>query len=66
MPLPYSLIRPLLFRLDPEWAHHLTLSGIRLAHSAGLSILYAHAQVNDPVDLFGLRFANRVGLAAGL
>jgi dihydroorotate dehydrogenase len=66
MPLPYSLIRPLLFRLNPEWAHHLTLSGIRLAHSAGLSILYAHAQVHDPVDLFGLRFANRVGLAAGL
>ena len=66
MPLPYSLIRPLLFRLNPEWAHHLTLSGIRLAHSAGLSILYAHAQVNDPVDLFGLRFTNRVGLAAGL
>jgi len=66
MPLSYPLIRPILFRLNPEWAHHLTLSGIRLAHSAGLSILYAHAPVNDPVELFGLRFANRVGLAAGL
>lgn len=66
MPLPYSLIRPILFRLNPEWAHRLTLHGIRLAHSAGLSILYAHAPVSDPVELFGLRFANRVGLAAGL
>lgn len=66
MPLSYPLIRPILFRLNPEWAHHLTLRGIRLAHSAGLSILYAHAAVNDPVELFGLRFANRVGLAAGL
>jgi dihydroorotate dehydrogenase len=66
MPLPYSLIRPILFRINPEWAHHLTLRGIRLAHSAGLSILYAHAPVSDPVELFGLRFANRVGLAAGL
>lgn len=66
MPLPYSLIRPILFRLDPEWAHLLTLRGIRLAHSAGLSILYAHPPVVDPVELFGLRFPNRVGLAAGL
>ena len=66
MPLPYSLLRPLLFRLTPEWAHHLTLGGLRLAHGAGLSILYAPPAVHDPVQLLGLRFANRVGLAAGL
>ena len=66
MPLSYRLIRPILFRLNPEWAHHLTLNGIRMAHSAGLSILYAHPLVRDPVELLGLRFANRVGLAAGL
>ena len=66
MPLSYRLIRPILFRLNPEWAHHVTLNGIRMAHSAGLSILYAHPPVHDPVELLGLRFANRVGLAAGL
>nr|WP_174514715.1 quinone-dependent dihydroorotate dehydrogenase [Thiomonas bhubaneswarensis] len=66
MPISYRLIRPILFRLNPEWAHQLTLNGIRLAHSAGLSILYAHPMVRDPVELLGLRFANRVGLAAGL
>jgi len=66
MPVSYALIRPILFRLNPEWAHQLTLRGIRLAHSAGLSLLYASPPVHDPVELFGLRFANRVGLAAGL
>ena len=66
MPLPYSLLRPLLFQLDPERAHHLTLRALRLTHAAGLSILYAQAPVHDPVELFGLRFGNRVGLAAGL
>lgn len=66
MPLPYPLIRPLLFRLDPEHAHRLTLTSVRLAHSAGLSSMYASRPVSDPVDLVGLRFANRVGLAAGL
>ncbi len=66
MPLPYSLVRPLLFRLEPEVAHRLTLQGLRLAHTAGLSLLYASAPVRDPVQLLGLRFPNRVGLAAGL
>ena len=51
MPLSYRLIRPILFRLNPEWAHHLTLNGIRVAHSAELSILYAHPLVRDPVEL---------------
>ena len=66
MPVPYALIRPLLFRLDPEVAHRLTLSGLRLAHAVGLTSAYAGPSVGDPVELLGLRFANRVGLAAGL
>ncbi len=31
-----------------------------------MALFYAHARVNDPVDLLGMRFPNRVGLAAGL
>jgi dihydroorotate dehydrogenase len=62
----YSLLRPLLFSLDAEKAHHLTLESLRLAHGLGLLSLYAGKQVNDPVTVFGIEFPNRVGLAAGL
>lgn len=66
MPLPYALIRPLLFRLDPEVAHHLSLRALRTTHQCGLSLLLAQPRVIDPVRLLGLEFPNRVGLAAGL
>jgi dihydroorotate dehydrogenase len=66
MPLPYALIRPLLFRLDPEAAHHLGLRALRATHQCGLSLLLAQPRVIDPVRLLGLEFPNRVGLAAGL
>jgi dihydroorotate dehydrogenase subfamily 2 len=62
----YSFLRPLLFSLDAEKAHHLTLQGISLAHRLGLLSLYAGKPVVDPVTVFGIRFPNRVGLAAGL
>jgi len=64
----YSLFRPLLFRLDPEQAHHLTLNLIRLAGmlppvAAALRRIYRAPE--SPVQAFGLRFTNPVGLAAG-
>lgn len=62
----YSLIRPLLFMFDAEKAHHLGLEGMALAHKAGLSRVFAGTNVSDPVEIMGVRFANRVGLAAGL
>lgn len=63
----YALARSLLFRLDPETAHGLTLSGLDVMHRLGLSArLGGGARVDDPVELMGLRFPNRVGLAAGL
>lgn len=62
----YSLLRPLLFSLDAEKAHHLTLESLKLAHRAGLLSLYAGKPVEDPVSVFGIKFPNRVGLAAGL
>jgi len=64
----YSFFRPLLFKLDPESAHHLTLQLIRLAGIFPLSrwILQAgYASQTKPVNVFGLQFANPVGLAAG-
>ena len=64
----YSLFRPLLFRLDPEIAHRLTLQMVRLAGSLPparwlLQALYAAPE--KPVEAFGLKFRNPVGLAAG-
>ncbi|HYR05099.1 MAG TPA: quinone-dependent dihydroorotate dehydrogenase [Gallionella sp.] len=62
----YSLLRPLLFRLDPETAHHLTLGGLRTAHALGLSSLIAKRPADNPRTVMGLTFPNPVGLAAGL
>src|SRR5512137_915025 len=64
----YSLIRPLLFRLDPETAHHLTLQLVRLAGVLPPSrwLLQAmYAAPEKPVEAFGLKFKNPIGLAAG-
>lgn len=58
----YRTLRPLLFLLDPETAHGLTLKAMK----AGLAPRYASAA--DPVletTLWGLKFPNPVGLAAG-
>jgi dihydroorotate dehydrogenase len=62
----YSLLRPLLFRLDPETAHHLTLGGLKAAHALGLGGLIAKHPPDDPRTVMGLTFPNPVGLAAGL
>ena len=62
----YPFARPLLFAIDPERAHELTMSQIDRAAACGAMRLLAGAPVSDPVRVMGLRFANRVGLAAGL
>ncbi len=64
----YALLRPLLFSLPPETAHHLTLAGLRLAERSGLTRLLAPSPnvTEHPVRVMGLDFPNRVGLAAGL
>ena len=61
----YGLARPLLFALDAEQAHGLTLAGLRVSHRLGLLGLAGAAPPVQPVELMGLTFANRVGLAAG-
>ncbi|MDD2721803.1 MAG: quinone-dependent dihydroorotate dehydrogenase [Gallionella sp.] len=62
----YPLLRPALFRLDPETAHHLTLDSLNAAYRFGLSGLVAPAIPADPRSVMGLTFPNPVGLAAGL
>ncbi|MBU6501964.1 MAG: quinone-dependent dihydroorotate dehydrogenase [Burkholderiales bacterium] len=64
--LPYALARPFLFGLDPEAAHELTLHTLERAQGTPLEWAYCNSRVDDPVTLAGLRFPNRVGLAAGL
>jgi dihydroorotate dehydrogenase len=64
--LPYSLARPFLFGLDPETAHELTMRSLARAQGTPLEWVYCSGMVHDPIELAGLSFPNRVGLAAGL
>ncbi|PSJ17805.1 quinone-dependent dihydroorotate dehydrogenase [Nitrosomonas supralitoralis] len=60
----YTLLRPLLFKLDPEFAHRFTFSAIEQASRLGL---LKHAAIScQPRNVMGLTFSNPVGLAAGL
>lgn len=62
----YPLLRPLLFSLDPETAHEVTLKLLNAAYASGLSKLLYPAIEDKPVNVMGLSFKNPVGLAAGL
>ena len=62
----YSLLKNLLFRLNPEKAHHLTFSLLKLP---GVSSVLGLSAINDKRlerTVFGITFPNPVGLAAGL
>jgi dihydroorotate dehydrogenase len=61
----YTLARPLLFSLDAETAHNLTLPNLRRAARLGLTGMVAKPQA-DPRTVMGITFPNPVGLAAGL
>ena len=62
----YPLLRPLLFSLDPETAHHATLDALQAAHKFCLTSLCSKRPATDPRTAMGLTFPNPVGLAAGL
>ena len=64
--LPYPLARPFLFGLDPEHAHDLTLGALDRLQNTPMQCLWQQPRVNDPVTVAGLKFPNRIGLAAGL
>ncbi|MCZ0927061.1 quinone-dependent dihydroorotate dehydrogenase [Halomonas janggokensis] len=62
----YALARSLFFRIDPETSHGMALGALDALHRVGGVKRLMGPPVDDPVELMGLRFANRVGLAAGL
>ena len=62
----YELARSLLFALDPETAHDLSLRALAGAHAVGAAHLLHPVLPDDPVQAMGLAFPNPVGLAAGL
>jgi dihydroorotate dehydrogenase len=62
----YKFARPLLFSLDAEAAHELTLRALQRGHDLGIAGWVAPRVAPLPVSVMGLRFANPVGLAAGL
>lgn len=67
VPDAYQLARSLLFRLDAERAHDLSMAGLRLAErSRLLGALLPRPDAQRPYECLGLRFPNRIGLAAGL
>ena len=63
--LLYALARPLLFSLDPETAHNVTLPALRRAAAMGLTG-FVKKPKPDPRTVMGITFPNPVGLAAGL
>ena len=62
----YPLLKPLLFKLDAEQAHDLTLKSLKRAEQLGLLALAAGRLPDQPRQVMGLHFPNPVGLAAGL
>lgn len=62
----FRLIRRLLFCFEPETSHYLALKAMRWLERCGASALIARRPPADPVEVMGIRFPNRIGLAAGL
>lgn len=64
-----SILRPLLFKSDPEKIHHSTFKMVRFSHKIGFAPIFRSIyKTENPKlerELFGLKFPNPVGLAAG-
>ena len=61
-----SLAQHFLLSRDPEWSHDLTINFLKKTQRTPLVNLYKQSVDESPVELFGLTFKNRLGLAAGL
>lgn len=62
----YPLLRQLLFQLEPELAHHLSLHALDGLNRLKLLKYFAPTHTTAPCHVMGLAFPNPVGLAAGL
>lgn len=63
----YPIARAALFKMDAEAAHHLSLASLRTAEKWGaLALISAENEFASPLEVMGLKFPNRIGLAAGL
>lgn len=63
----YPLFRSGLFCLNAETAHHTSMAALRLAHQTGLLKAWNEPlDMGKPFEMMGLKFPNRIGLAAGL
>ncbi|CAN5314724.1 quinone-dependent dihydroorotate dehydrogenase [soil metagenome] len=60
-----SILRPLLFRMDAESAHHFALKQLAVFPPALLRMMFGSAP-QTPAQVMGISFPNRVGLAAGM
>lgn len=62
----YTLLRPFLFALEPETAHHVALDSLKFFERTPLRGLVAQSLPATPRKVMGIEFPNPVGLAAGL
>jgi dihydroorotate dehydrogenase len=62
----YTFFKKMAFKMDAEKAHHLGLKSLNLLNGLGLSSRFSSGLTEKPVEVFGIRFPNPVGLAAGL
>ncbi|MFT5755651.1 MAG: dihydroorotate dehydrogenase [Alteromonadaceae bacterium] len=62
----YSAIRNILFKIDPETIHELTIKGFKATGATPLNLFYKQKIASKPVETMGITFPNSVGLAAGL
>jgi dihydroorotate dehydrogenase len=62
--LPYCLVKPFVFALDPEPAHELSIAGLKALGRSGL--VAGKPLPAKPARVMGIDFPNRIGLAAGL
>jgi dihydroorotate dehydrogenase len=64
------IVRPILFKISPERVHHLVVDMLQVGFAIpGIRSItgnfYTHDDPSSAIDLFGIHFPNRVGLAAG-
>jgi dihydroorotate dehydrogenase len=62
----YKILQKILFLIPPETAHHFTLSSLSTLNKLGILKIFKPQSANNSVEVMGIKFPNRIGLAAGL